>query len=41
MKMMTRFVFISSARIKCEEWKESDMKKYLLFYVRFVTVQTK
>ena len=24
--MMTEFVFISSARIKCEEWKECDMK---------------
>ena len=39
--MMTQFVFISSTRIKWEEWKESDMKKYILFSVRFVTVQAK
>ena len=38
---MTQFVFIFSTRIKCEEWKECDMKKYLLFCVTFVTVQVK
>ena len=35
---MTQFVFIFSKQIKCEEWKECDMKKYLLFCVTFVTV---
>ena len=39
--MITRFVFISSTQSKCEEWKECDMKKYLLFCVTFVTVQAK
>ena len=39
MKKMTQSVFISSTWIKCEEWKECDMKKYLLFCVKFVAVQ--
>ena len=38
---MTQFVFIFSTRIKCEERKECDMKKYLLFYVTLVMVQVK
>ena len=38
---MTQFVFIFSTRIKCEEWKECDMKKYFLFCVTFVTIQVK
>ena len=39
--MVPQFVFISSTRIKCKEWKKCDMKKCLLFCVMFVTVQAK
>ena len=38
---MTQFAFIFPTQIKYEEWKECDMKKYLLFCVTFVTVQIK
>ena len=27
---MTQYVFIFFTQVKCEEWKERDMKKYLI-----------
>ena len=36
---LTQFVFIISTRIKREDWKECDMKKYVLFCLTFITVR--